>query len=576
STPVTGDHVETHEEITASAEQPLIADVAQNPGAPEEYQDQGISNPDASESDDDRIAVGSVFPSRGMSRKDDFISAARRAALENTADSDSAAETSETAGSMAPLTTSPQEPASDEDNIKTKLSSIVRSLPRPPFVILAIAAFTASAGILTAERLLNSSTTSIRTVETAALTNKATATRVTLDNSAKGLVGRRQIAQTSMRNPANLKLAKPLDETRRTGQVSGPGRTATLSIAKNRTANTVTENARVLSVPQSFPKLKDTEITNSIPNGFTIAKPTITAPDKVGRQILKPAGKETAAAQSSARKTTAKKPKPHPSKATRAQVARGKETAPKGAARPKPQPKLSLPPTSIGSLALRRAAANGHMIAQYEIATRFAHGKGVKRNHSKAAKWFKRAAARRFAPAEYRVATLFERGQGLTKDLGLARIWYRRAAENGNVKAMHNLAVLHSKGVNGTADYAEAAFWFEKAAGYGLVDSQYNLALLYQSGLGVSKDLSASYKWLSLAFDRGDKEAGARRNTLRKQLSEDARKFAELATQQWRAKAIKRAANVVGVPIDGWQGGPKINNLLSATKNPKPIKQQNG
>src|SRR5262249_1751996 len=100
-----------------------------------------------------------------------------------------------------------------------------------------------------------------------------------------------------------------------------------------------------------------------------------------------------------------------------------------------------LPPASLGPLSLRVAAAKGDPSAEFEVAARFAEGKGVKQDFKQAIVWYSKAAARGFAPAQYRLGTLFERGLGEKADLAKARVWYRRAADQGNIKAMHNLAV---------------------------------------------------------------------------------------------------------------------------------------
>jgi localization factor PodJL len=72
--------------------------------------------------------------------------------------------------------------------------------------------------------------------------------------------------------------------------------------------------------------------------------------------------------------------------------------------------KLPLLPKSLGSLALREAAAKGEPEAQYAIAIRYAEGSGTKRDPKEAARWFERAASAGLAPAQYRLAAMYERG----------------------------------------------------------------------------------------------------------------------------------------------------------------------
>ena len=141
-------------------------------------------------------------------------------------------------------------------------------------------------------------------------------------------------------------------------------------------------------------------------------------------------------------------------------------------------------PHAIGSAKLRSAAVAGDAAAQYEVASRFAEGRGVPASLSKAARWFERAAGKGLAPAQFRYASMLEKGQGVKKDLAAARRLYLAAATRGNAKAMHNLAVLYAEGINGKPDYATAVKWFRKAARRGIADSQYNLGVLDRARAG--------------------------------------------------------------------------------------------
>jgi localization factor PodJL len=169
-----------------------------------------------------------------------------------------------------------------------------------------------------------------------------------------------------------------------------------------------------------------------------------------------------------------------------------------------------LPPAAVGPMSLRQAAAKGDPSAEFEVAARFAEGKGVEQDFRQAITWYQRAASRGFAPAQYRLATLYERGLGVKADTARARSWYARAAEQGNLKAMHNLAVLSAGRDQEAPDYATAAQWFTRAAAHGLADSQFNLAVLHESGIGVAKDLGAAYQWF--AHRRLPARAGERRD----------------------------------------------------------------
>ena len=190
-------------------------------------------------------------------------------------------------------------------------------------------------------------------------------------------------------------------------------------------------------------------------------------------------------------------------------------------------------PAAIGNPALRAAAIAGDPAAAYEVASRFAEGRGVPPSNEDEARWLDRAARQGLAPAQFRLGGLYERGIGVKKDLLRARDLYLAAAQKGNAKAMHNLAVLYAEGVSGTPDYNSAAIWFRKAADRGLKDSQYNLAVLYARGVGVEQNYAESYKWFVLAANQGDGDSDVKRNEVAAHLDAQTLEAARLAAQSW-------------------------------------------
>ena len=191
-------------------------------------------------------------------------------------------------------------------------------------------------------------------------------------------------------------------------------------------------------------------------------------------------------------------------------------------------------PASIGDPALRAAALGGDPAAAYEIAARFAEGRGVPKNTAAAAQWLERAAKQGLVPAQFRLGGLYEKGIGVKKDLVRARELYVAAAQKGNGKAMHNLAVLYAEGVDGAPDYTTAAEWFRRGADHGVSDSQYNLGILYARGIGVSQNYGESYKWFALAANQGDHDAASKRDDVARHLDAQALVAARAAVQSFK------------------------------------------
>ena len=222
---------------------------------------------------------------------------------------------------------------------------------------------------------------------------------------------------------------------------------------------------------------------------------------------------ETATAQPSASETSVAAVEPQ----TVPQANSGAAATPAGEAQ-MPVPPL---PESIGSSKLRDAAMSGDTAAAFEVASRYAEGRGVLPDMPAAVAWYERAAEAGLAPAQYRLGSIYEKGLGVAKDLSKAQVWYTRASDAGNVKAMHNLAVLYAEGAGGTPDLEKASALFRKAAEHGVRDSQFNLAILHARGLGVPQDLIEAYKWFGIAASSGDEESAKRRDIIGAALSAD-------------------------------------------------------
>ncbi|MBK9083558.1 MAG: SEL1-like repeat protein [Rhizobiales bacterium] len=221
-------------------------------------------------------------------------------------------------------------------------------------------------------------------------------------------------------------------------------------------------------------------------------------------------------------------------------------------------PVAAIDPASVtGPQSLREAATGGDAAAQYEMASRFADGRGVTRDLKAAAMWFEKAAEHDLAPAQYRLGSLYEKGLGVPRDLPKAKALYQRAADRGNARAMHNLAVLVAEGAGGKPDYAGAAQWFRKAAEFGVRDSQYNLAILYARGLGIEQNMGLSYLWFSAAAKQGDEDAAKKRDEVAQRMDAKTLEQAKAAAEAYRPKTTDRAANEVAAPPrPGWEPSP--------------------
>lgn len=235
-------------------------------------------------------------------------------------------------------------------------------------------------------------------------------------------------------------------------------------------------------------------------------------------------------------------------------------------------------PADAGPLPLREAAAAGDAKALFEIATRYAEGRGMQSDMAEAAKWYEKAAEAGFAPAQYRIGNMYEKALGVTRDLTKARGWYEKAAENGNASAMHNLAVLYAMGAEGGTDNDAAAKWFTQAAELGVKDSQFNLGILSAKGVGMKQSLEESYKWFALVAKTGDKDAANKRDEIGKALRPEQLERARAAAELWKPKAIDPAANTTDIPAAWQESGEKTASVdvRKAVQDIQAILNKNG
>ena len=107
------------------------------------------------------------------------------------------------------------------------------------------------------------------------------------------------------------------------------------------------------------------------------------------------------------------------------------------------------------------------------------------------------------AEALYVMGRLILEGKGVKKNNTRAAEFFRLAAEKGDVSAMNSWATSLVTGDGVPRNYHEAARWFRKAADQGLAMAQYNLGYLYAYGKGVPKDEAAAIDWYTRAANQG-------------------------------------------------------------------------
>jgi len=199
------------------------------------------------------------------------------------------------------------------------------------------------------------------------------------------------------------------------------------------------------------------------------------------------------------------------------------------------------PVTSASAKPIHAVITNASFgVEAYEGETLFRTGMGKlvdstdQDNLVQAARWIEAAAVEGHLEAQYLIASLYERGIGVTKERNTAIVWYERSASSGHMTAMYNLGVLLADTATSSQDYVRSAFWFAKAAENGLVDAQVNIGTLYERGNGLPKSVARAYAWYNIAALSGDEDAAKRRARLAPQLTPQQLSMAEDMTEDWR------------------------------------------
>lgn len=219
---------------------------------------------------------------------------------------------------------------------------------------------------------------------------------------------------------------------------------------------------------------------------------------------------------------------------------------PAEAASATPQPPAPAPKQTPEE-ALKAAADSGNPRAQ------FAYAMALK-DKVQAAEYLKKAAAQGLVIAQGRLGEWYEHGTGLQTSETEAAKWYARAAEGGHVQSMHNLGYFNAAGMGGAkSDGAAAEKWFRRAAERGLVASQVNLAIVLfntadfppPAGADTAARLKDAYFWAALAASRGDAPAEQLRDSIAKtgDFSPEVRANLDSRVEKWKSLPVDVIAN---------------------------------
>jgi len=145
--------------------------------------------------------------------------------------------------------------------------------------------------------------------------------------------------------------------------------------------------------------------------------------------------------------------------------------------------------------------------AQTKRGNLYKNGNGVVKDYVKAMYWYRKAANQGFVGAQNNLAVMYEQGLGVPKNKAEAVKWYRKAAEQYNAYAQHSIGVRYRDGDGVPQNFEEAAKWISKAAEQSHHGAFIDMGEMYWKGLGVSQNNIQAYMWWRLGALHGDKES---------------------------------------------------------------------
>jgi TPR repeat protein len=145
----------------------------------------------------------------------------------------------------------------------------------------------------------------------------------------------------------------------------------------------------------------------------------------------------------------------------------------------------------------KRAAAQGHAKASFELAQMYEKGVGVQKDINRAIQLYTVAAKAGYADAMGKLGAAYVE----VGNWNNAVQWSQKAAELGNPIGLNSLGAFYHAGRGVNRDYARAMYFYRKAADAGDCYALMNIGGLYYNGDGVRQDRGEATKWFQKAKD---------------------------------------------------------------------------
>lgn len=156
---------------------------------------------------------------------------------------------------------------------------------------------------------------------------------------------------------------------------------------------------------------------------------------------------------------------------------------------------------------VRAKAEQGHLQQQLTLAADYFLGRGVSRDLSESARWYRKAADQGDPTAQVELGYFYRAGIGVQRNDAEAARWYQRAAASGSARGKLNLAVMYLNGAGVHQDTQEAIRLLRGAAKGEEGAAEAYLGVMSYFGIGMPADRSAAENWFRSGVKHHSPEA---------------------------------------------------------------------
>ena len=167
-----------------------------------------------------------------------------------------------------------------------------------------------------------------------------------------------------------------------------------------------------------------------------------------------------------------------------------------------------------------QSGQSGDPYGMSNLSVMYIEGRGVEKNIEEGIKWAEKAAKNGFVNAQVNLALLYSSKDVKLQNKEKALYWFGQAALKESALAQYELGKNEIINKN----YDKAFEYLDEAVAGGNTDAMIMLAMMFEQGIATEQNSDKSLKLLTLAYQKGNKKAGHYLKSFKTQKIEQAEK----------------------------------------------------